>query len=109
AERLRADAASDAVREQVRADRAEARRPVPEVLGADCDSPHPGAAKETQDGQLRYALPTLLFRTPGARRVVPGWRPYEEYAAAVDELCPGLLSAAPPALPAAQALRHYRS
>ncbi|NEB73687.1 hypothetical protein G3I40_00265, partial [Streptomyces sp. SID14478] len=25
------------------------------------------------------------------------------------ELCPGLLSAAPPALPAAQALRHYRS
>ncbi|MEV1021379.1 DsbA family protein [Streptomyces sp. NPDC050264] len=108
-DRLRADAASDAVRERVRADHAEARRPVPEVLDVDSDSPHPGAAKEDEDGQLRYALPTLLFRTSGGRRVVPGWRPYEEYAAAVEELSPGLLPEAAPTLPAAQALRHYRS
>ncbi|GAA2305415.1 DsbA family protein [Streptomyces kunmingensis] len=108
-ERLRADAASDAVRERVRADRAEARRPVPEVLRIDSDSPHPGAAKEGSDGQLRYALPTLLFRTSGGRRVVPGWRPYDAYAAEVEELSPGLLPAAAPTLPAARALRHYRS
>ncbi|MFI0239848.1 DsbA family protein [Streptomyces sp. NPDC016845] len=107
ADRLRADAGSDAVRERVRADCAETRGPVPEALRADSDSPHPGAAKETQDGQLRYALPTLLFRTPDARRVVPGWRPYEEYAAAVGELCPGLLPEATPRLPAAEALRRY--
>ncbi|WP_428956871.1 DsbA family oxidoreductase [Streptomyces sp. cg35] len=109
AERLRADAASDAVRESVRADRAEARRPVPEVRSVDSGSPHPGAAKETSDGRLRYALPTLLLRASGGRRVVPGWRPYEEYAAAVEELSPGLLSTAPPALPADRALKRYRS
>ncbi|MET9496231.1 DsbA family protein [Streptomyces sp. NPDC006552] len=109
AERLRADAASDAVRARVRADHAEARRPVPEVLRVDSRSPHPGAAKEDADGQLRYALPTVLFRTAGGRRVVPGWRPYDEYAAAVEELSPGLLSGVDPVLPAPRALRHHRS
>ncbi|MEU6387832.1 DsbA family protein [Streptomyces sp. NPDC046939] len=109
ADRLRADAESDAVRDRVRADWAETRRPVPEALRADADSPHPGAAKETHDGQLRYAMPTLLFRAPGGHRLVPGWRPYEEYAAAVEELCPGLLPEATPRLPAAEALRRYTS
>lgn len=106
-DRLRADATSDAVRERVRADHAEARRPLPEALRVDSDSPHPGAAKETHDGQLRYAMPTLLFRTPHGHRVVPGWRPYEEYAAAVEELCPGLLPEVSPRLPAAEALRRW--
>ncbi|WP_406369099.1 DsbA family protein [Streptomyces sp. NBC_00647] len=107
-ERLAADAASAAVLEAVRADRAEARRPVREVLSVRGGSPHPGAAKETADGGYRYALPTLLVRAPAGRRVVPGWRPYEEYAAAFDELSPGLLSA--PVRPApADALALYRS
>ncbi len=108
-DRLRRDAASDAVRERVRGDRAEARDPLPEARRVDSGSPHPGTAKETHDGQLRYALPTLLLRTAAARRIVPGWRPYEEYAGAVEELCPGLLRTGPAALPAAQALRHHRS
>ncbi|MFI6874001.1 DsbA family protein [Streptomyces sp. NPDC050400] len=108
-ERLRGDATSGAVRERVRADRAEARDPLPETRRVDSGSPHPGTAKETHEGQLRYALPTLLLRTAAAHRVVPGWRPYEEYAGAVEELCPGLLRTGPVALPAAQALRHHRS
>ncbi|WP_405848273.1 DsbA family protein [Streptomyces sp. NBC_01518] len=107
--RLATDAASADVLESVRADRAEARRPVEDVLSVCADSsPHPGAAKETPDGQLRYALPTLLLRTTSGHRVVPGWRPYEEYVSAVAELSPALLPA-PTALDPADALARYRT
>ncbi|MFI8182162.1 DsbA family protein [Actinacidiphila glaucinigra] len=106
--RFAADAGAGDVLERVRADRAEARRPVREVLSVRSASPHPGAAKETGDGGHRYALPTLLVRSPAGRRVVPGWRPYEEYASAVEELTPGLLRSPAP-LPPSEALRRYRS
>jgi predicted DsbA family dithiol-disulfide isomerase len=107
--RLAADAASADVLERVRADRAEARRPVGEVLSVHgCESPHPGAAKETPDGQHRYALPTLLVRGAAEHRAVPGWRPYEEYVSAVSELGPEPLPA-PAALDPAQALARYRT
>ncbi|WP_040907862.1 DsbA family oxidoreductase [Streptomyces griseoflavus] len=86
--RLSADARSGAVLERVRADRAEARRPVPEARTVPGGTPHPGAARETADGRYRYALPTALLRTPAGHRLVPGWRPYGAYAAAVRELCP---------------------
>ncbi|MGW2340065.1 DsbA family oxidoreductase [Streptomyces sp. NPDC001661] len=111
ADRLRDDATSEAVREKVLADRAEARRPVPEVLAPlPCDSPHPGAAKETDDGAgLRYALPTVLVRGEAGHRVVPGWRPYDEYLAAVRELSPGLVAAPAEPLSAAEALRRHRT
>ncbi|MET7972350.1 DsbA family protein [Streptomyces mirabilis] len=107
-ERLAADAASAAVLERVRADRAEARRPVGEVLSAHGGSPHPGVAKETADGEYRYALPTLLIRTAAGYRAVPGWRSYEEYASAVEELCPGLPQD-PVTLTPVEALARYRS
>ncbi|GGM95416.1 DsbA family oxidoreductase [Streptomyces fuscichromogenes] len=106
ARRLAADAAGTAVRDLVRADHAEARRPVPEVLSAQGDSPHPGAARETPDGGHRYALPTLLLRGPGGRRVVPGWQPYEAYATAVGAVRPGLPTA-PQLLSGAAALARY--
>lgn len=112
-ERLAADAASAAVLEAVRADRAEARRPVREVLPTGSEvpsgrSPHPGTAKETADGGYRYALPTLLVRAPSGCRAVPGWRPYEEYASAFEELSPGLLTETARPAPGA-ALARYRS
>ncbi|MFI6466979.1 DsbA family protein [Streptomyces sp. NPDC050538] len=108
-DRLATDAASAGVLEGVRADRAEARRPVEDVLSVHADgSPHPGAAKETPDGQLRYALPTLLLRTATGHRAVPGWRPYEAYVSAVAELGPGLLPG-PTALDPADALARYRT
>ncbi|GAA3476081.1 DsbA family oxidoreductase [Streptomyces yanii] len=107
-ERLTAEAASADVLERVRADRAEARRPVPEVLSVRGGSPHPGAAKQTVDGGCRYALPTLLVRAPAGYRVVPGRRPFEEYAAAVEALCPGLLKVSGPLSPT-EALECYRS
>ncbi|WP_345620255.1 DsbA family oxidoreductase [Streptomyces ziwulingensis] len=107
--RLAADAAGAAVLAEVRADRAEARRPVREVLAVPAaGSPHPGAAKETDDGGHRYALPTVLVSGPAGRRAVPGWRPYEAYAAAVDAVCPGAVSPYD-ALSPARALERYRS
>lgn len=106
--RLRSDAASAASRERVERDRAEARRPVAEVRSVHCDSPHPGSAKETSDGGFRYALPTLLVRTPSGRRTVPGWRPYAAYATAFEELSPGLLEASAPLSPT-EALERHRS
>ncbi|MER5555240.1 hypothetical protein ABT001_26850 [Streptomyces sp. NPDC002793] len=99
-DRLRSDAASPGALERVRADRAEARRPVPEVLAVRSGSPHPGTAKEASGGGYRYALPTLLLRAPSGHRVVPGWRPYTTYAAAVEEVFPGLLGPAAPLSPA---------
>ncbi|MEU4659728.1 hypothetical protein AB0G32_38325, partial [Streptomyces sp. NPDC023723] len=95
-------------RDEVAADRAEARRPVPEVRSVPGGSPHPGAAKETDDGGYRYALPTVLVRGPGGRRAVPGWRPFEAYAAAVDAVRPGL-RAAGRALAPTEALERFRS
>ncbi|MFJ5263297.1 DsbA family protein [Streptomyces sp. NPDC088387] len=107
--RLAADAASAAVLDRVRADHAEARRPVREVMSVpDGSSPHPGAARETPDGGYRYALPTLLVRAPAGVRAVPGRRSYEEYAAALDALHPGLPTS-PVRLDGARALAYHRS
>jgi predicted DsbA family dithiol-disulfide isomerase len=106
-ERLRADAASDAVLASVRADRAETRAPLPEVLDLEGPAPHAGRAKELDDG-FRYALPTLIFRTPAAYRIVPGWRPPEVYAEAVRQLRPGL-DAVPARLSPTAALERHRS
>lgn len=107
--RLATDAASPEVLARVRADHAEARRPVAEVLSVHGSaSPHPGAAKETPDGQHRYALPTLLVRGTTGHRAVPGWRPYEEYVSAVTELGPELLLS-PATQPPAEALARYRT
>lgn len=105
--RLSVDAAGAEVLGQVRADHAEARRPVPEVRSVRGGSPHPGAAKETEGG-YRYALPTLLVRTPAQYRAVPGRRPYGDYVAAIAELAPGLPVAGEP-IPPAQALERHRS
>lgn len=107
--RLRADLDSAAVRERVRRDRAEARRPLPEVIGLRGTGPHPGAARETGDGGHRYALPTLVFTGPRGRRVVPGWRTGEEYRAAFAAVAPRPLPATAGPVPAADLLERYRS
>lgn len=106
--RLAADAASGPVLERIRADRAEARRPVADVFSPPGGSPHPGAAKETPGGEYRYALPTVLVRAGGRHRAVPGLRPFDAYATALEELCPGVADVPGPLSPTA-ALERYRS
>lgn len=106
-DRLRADAASDAVAVSVRADRAEARAPLPEVLDLDGPTPHPGRAKELDDG-FRYALPTVIFRSSAGLRVVPGWRPAEVYAEAARQLG-ALCPTGSPQPPSEQVMELHRS
>ncbi|WP_371483406.1 DsbA family protein [Kitasatospora sp. NBC_00315] len=106
---LRIDMTDRRLMARLTADRAEARAPVSEVRGLRGSGPHPGAAKEAGDG-CRYALPTLLFLGPAGRRVVPGWRPLEEYLAAARAVAPRLRLRADGALPDAdQALELHLS
>jgi protein-disulfide isomerase-like protein with CxxC motif len=78
-------AASGRVRERLERDRAEARSPVPALDTVDDSGPHPGRAKELDDGR-RYAFPTLLFTAGERRIVVAGWRPMQAYLDAVAAL-----------------------
>ncbi|MFJ1601441.1 DsbA family protein [Streptomyces sp. NPDC088261] len=106
--RLRDDAAAPGTREAVRADWAETRRPLPEVVDLDAPGPHPGRAKEVGDHR-RYALPTLVFDGPGGRVCVPGWRPAETYLEAARTAAGTTAPAPPVPLPAREALERWRT
>jgi predicted DsbA family dithiol-disulfide isomerase len=86
--RLAADLDTPWTRRAAARDYRECRRPGPEVVGLRADGPHPGAAKETEDG-IRYAFPTLVFEGPAGRTAVPGWRPLESYLDAAQSVAPG--------------------
>jgi hypothetical protein len=77
----------------VRRDWAETRAPCAEVLRITTPGRHNGRAKalgeDPADG-YRYALPTLVLTGHAGRAVVPGWRPAEEYVAAVRRVAPDL-------------------
>jgi predicted DsbA family dithiol-disulfide isomerase len=51
---------------------------------------------EEHTGRERYVFPTLLFRGPGGERTVPGWKPYEDYEAALEAALPGSTSSPRP-------------
>ncbi|QIQ01056.1 DsbA family protein [Streptomyces liangshanensis] len=106
--RLREDAAAPATRDAVRADWAETRRPLPEVVDLEAPGPHPGRAKEAGDHR-RYALPTLLLDGPGGRVCVPGWRPLETYLEAARTAAGTAAQAPPVRLPAREALERWRT
>ncbi|MEV7681162.1 DsbA family protein [Streptomyces sp. NPDC088341] len=107
-DRLLRDLAAPRTREAVRADWAETRAPLPEVLGLDGPGPHPGRAKEVGDHR-RYALPTLLFEGPGGRVCVPGWRPVETYLEAARTAAAAPLPRTPVLWSPGEALERWRS
>ncbi|RII14673.1 hypothetical protein DSC45_20180 [Streptomyces sp. YIM 130001] len=100
------EVATSRAREAVRADRAEARRPLAAVHESVGDGPHPGRVKEVDAGH-RYALPTLLFEGPGGLVCVPGWRPLGDYLDAAATAF-GAVTPFVPLGPDA-ALAHWRS
>ncbi|POX42447.1 hypothetical protein C3486_05440 [Streptomyces sp. Ru73] len=105
--RLLRDLGSEGVRAAVCADHAETRRPLPEVWDLEAPGPHPGRAKELDDGH-RYALPTLLFEGAGGRVVVPGRRAFAEYLDAARTAA-GAPLPGPVLLPPDVALARWRS
>lgn len=107
AARLTREMAQRAVDAAVRADHAEARRPHPQVWGLKEPGPHPGGAKELEEGH-RYALPTLLFEGPGGTVCVPGHRPLSAYLAAARDAARVPLPD-PVRLPPAVALERWRT
>lgn len=108
-DRLLREAAEPETARAVRADRAETRSPVPEVLGITGPGPHPGRAKELGERRYRYALPTLLFDGPGGRVCVPGRRPVAEYLEAAGRAAGGSRAVVPVRLSAPAALARWHS
>ena len=106
--RLLADAATQEIRAEIRADFEEARAPDPEVIGLEHASPNPGAARPAGD-RLRYGFPTLVFNGSAGRAIVPGWRPASAYDDAVRRVAPAIEARSLPPLDSADALEHYRS
>ncbi|WP_208024532.1 DsbA family protein [Amycolatopsis pithecellobii] len=90
----------------VEQDWTETRTPCDEVRHLEAPGPHSGRAKEV-NGRLRYALPTLIFRGTQGERVVPGWRPFAEYAGTVEAVTGETLPRV--RLTADEALRRYGS
>jgi predicted DsbA family dithiol-disulfide isomerase len=87
-ERFGEDLESERVAKLFREDWEETRRPDPWVLDLDETYEGAGRAKHT-DGYWRYVFPTLVFRGPEGKRIVPGWKPYERYVEAVEAVAPG--------------------
>lgn len=54
------------------------------------DADHLAGPMMKSEGHERYNLPTFIFRGPAGEKTVPGYRPYEEYEAALAEVCPGI-------------------
>ncbi|WP_063737141.1 DsbA family protein [Streptomyces sp. RTd22] len=106
--RLLRDLGSPRVRDAVREDWAETRRPIPEVVDLDAPGPHGGRAKEVGE-RRRYALPTLLLDGPGGGVCVPGWRPFAVYLDAARAAAGDVVAPAPVKLSAGEALERWRS
>jgi predicted DsbA family dithiol-disulfide isomerase len=54
------------------------------------DADHLAGPMMKSEGHERYNLPTFIFRGSAGEKTVPGYRPYEEYEAALEEVSPGI-------------------
>jgi predicted DsbA family dithiol-disulfide isomerase len=86
--RLATDMESGAVRDAFAADWRETRAPNAYVRALVEDGEGAGGAK-VSEGHTRYVFPTLLFRAAGREATVPGWKPYERYVEAIEDVVPG--------------------
>lgn len=90
-EMLLRDIESDEVKAAYLSDWEETRKPNDYVRGLpDAETEHLQGGMMVSEGHERYNLPTFIFRGPAGERTVPGYRPYAEYEAALEEVCPGI-------------------
>ena len=104
--RVLTDASSDAVRRAFRADWEETRAPDPSVLTLEDEGEGSGRAKHAE-GHWRYVFPTLVFRGPRGERIVPGWKPYQRYEAAIASVAPDATDGPRPDPTPAEAFRTW--
>jgi thioredoxin family protein len=100
--RLERDMAGDAAWAAFRSDWAETRSPDPSVLTLEDEGEGGGRAKYSE-GRWRYVFPTLVFAGWAGRVIVPGWKPYERYAEAIEAVAPGATASPRPDPTPAQA------
>lgn len=94
-EQLLADCETDEVKEAYLADWEETRRPNDYVRDlAKTDADHLAGPMMKSEGHERYNLPTFVFIGPEGEKTVPGYRPYEEYEAALESVSPGIVAKA---------------
>ena len=89
------DVAIDEVQQSYLADWEETRKPndyVRQLAAEDAD--HLAGPMMKSEGHERYNLPTFIFKGPGGEKTVPGYRPYEEYEAALEAVSPGIQTTA---------------
>ena len=74
---------------------------------ADSDADHLAGPMMKSEGHERYNLPTFIFKGPKGEKTVPGYRPYEEYEAALEAVAPGILEKARPKPSLEEALAYW--
>ena len=57
---------------------------------AEEDADHLAGPMMKSEGHERYNLPTFIFRGPEGEQTLPGYRPFEEYEAALESVSPGM-------------------
>ncbi len=105
-DRWRHDVESTEVAAAYAEDWAETRRPNEFVRTLTGDRAGIGSMKHSE-GHDRYAFPTLIFRGPGGEATVPGWMPYEAYAAGIEQAEPGATADPRPDPTAAEAFERW--
>jgi predicted DsbA family dithiol-disulfide isomerase len=89
------DCALESVKTAYLADWEETRAPNDYVRDlANTDADHLAGPMMKSEGHERYNLPTFIFKGPNGEKTVPGYRPYEEYETALEEVSPGILKEA---------------
>lgn len=87
-ERFAVDLDTDIVEKSFNQDWEETRRPNSYVLSLEGDRPGIGTAKHSE-GHVRYAFPTVLFRSADREETVPGWCDFEDYELAMEDVSAG--------------------
>lgn len=87
-DRLASDLGSDEVEAAFRADWSETRAPNEYVMNLEDEGEGSGRAKQSE-GHWRYVFPTVVVRGPEGEATVPGWKPLEDYVAAIEAAAPG--------------------
>jgi len=107
-EKLLQDANTEAVQSAYLADWQETRAPNDYVRSlAEQDLDHLQGGMMTSEGHERYNLPTFIFKGPAGEKTVPGYRPFQEYEDALEEVAPGFTANKKPKPTIEEALSHW--
>jgi len=106
--KLLEDAKTEGVKCAYLADWQETRTPndyVRSLAGRELD--HLQGGMMTSEGHDRYNLPTFIFRGAAGERTVPGYRPFQEYEDALEEVAPGITANKKPKPSLEEAMNHW--